>query len=144
MPIRPTAILADATVKAELHRAWLESSPGPRGGSEEGGFIVRQADGSLRVIRWPRGAQTSIAVPPHPEGQVDGCEIIASFHTHPNTGPDFLQEPGETDRRGVRDDPDLKQPGFVGEFVLANELIFLVTPAGSVREVGGRIDLIGE
>jgi len=61
--------------------------------------------------------------------------IVASFHTHPNTGTDFLQEPSETDKRAVRDDPDLKGAAYVGEFVIARETIYLITPDGQVREV---------
>jgi len=62
---------------------------------------------------------------------------------HPNIGPEFLQEPSETDRRGVRDDADLKGPLYGGEFVIADEMICLVTPGGSVRELDRRTDLLG-
>ena len=61
--------------------------------------------------------------------------IVASFHTHPNTGTDFLQEPSETDKRAVRDDPDLQGGAYVGEFVIARETIYFITPDGQVREV---------
>jgi len=47
----------------------------------------------------------------------------------------YLQEPSETDKRAVRDDPDLKGSDYVGEFVISYEMIFLITPAGRVREV---------
>ncbi len=60
---------------------------------------------------------------------------MASFHTHPNTGAEFLQEPSETDKRAVRDDPDLKGASYIGEFVIAQEAIYLITPNGGVREV---------
>ena len=69
--------------------------------------------------------------------------MVASFHTHPNTGPDFLQEPSETDKRGVRDDVDLKGRGYVGEFVVSDDTVYLVTPAGTVRELGSRAELLG-
>ena len=74
---------------------------------------------------------------------VNGLPIVATFHTHPNTGPDFLQEPGETDKRGVRDDADLKGSLYVGEFVVADEMIYLITPGGAVRELDARAELIG-
>ena len=64
-----------------------------------------------------------------------GNTIVASFHTHPNTGPDFLQEPSETDNRAARDDPGLKGAAYVGEFVIAQETIYLITPDGQLREV---------
>ncbi len=69
--------------------------------------------------------------------------IVASFHTHPNTGRDVLQEPSETDKRAVRDDPDLKNIDYIGEFVLSEEKIYLITPAGQVREIGSRQAMIG-
>ncbi len=67
--------------------------------------------------------------------------IVASFHTYPNTGPDYLQAPSETDRRTVRDDPDLKGPEYIGEFVIAATTIYLIEMAGSVREVSATADL---
>ncbi len=66
---------------------------------------------------------------------MDGLEIVASFHTHPNTGSDYLQEPSETDKRAIRDDPDLKGENYIGEFVVSQMVIYLVTPTGQVREM---------
>jgi len=65
----------------------------------------------------------------------DSLEIVASFHTHPNTGSDYLQEPSETDNRAVRDDPDLKGEDYVGEFVISQAVIYLISPTGQVREM---------
>src|SRR5436190_6242341 len=95
------------TLQTALRRAWVESNPGIVGGHEEGGFIVEGANG-LTVVRWAKGAGTSIVVPQHTNCKIDGLEIIATFHTHPNTGLDHLQEPSDTDRRAVREDPELK------------------------------------
>ena len=67
-------------------------------------------------------------------------DILASFHSHPNTGSNFLQEPGATDIRAVRDDLDLKGPDYVGEFVVAERAVFLITPDGLVRELGNPAD----
>lgn len=69
--------------------------------------------------------------------------IVAAFHTHPNIGPDHLQEPSETDKRGVKEDVDLKGSLYVGEFVVANEMIYLITPGGAVRELDSRTELLG-
>lgn len=102
-----------------------ESRPGPSGGQEEGGFIVRDAAGTLQVIRWPEGAGNTIYVPPHRGCRLGEFDIIASFHTHPNTGPEYLQEPSETDKRAVRDDADLKAPDFIGELVISAALSIL-------------------
>lgn len=137
------AILTHTAVLAELKRAWQDSRPGIRDGHEEGGFILQDAAGNISVDRWPKGAQDTIIVPPHPNCKIGGKDILASFHTHPNIGSDHLQEPSETDRRAVRDDPDLKGAFYVGEFVISDEKIYLVTPYGQVREIGYRQDMIG-
>jgi hypothetical protein len=105
-------------------------------GHEEGGFVLREIDGLYTVRRWRRGAKDSIDVPPHLGCKYDDVDIAASFHTHPNTGIDYLQEPSETDKRAVRDDEDLKGEYYEGEFVISSELIYMVTPSGSVREIG--------
>ncbi len=135
MPLTPRAVLFNTDVRAALQQAWIESRPGLTGGHEEGGFVVQDADGRFRVIRWPRGRQDAIQVPPHPKCSVNDLEIVASFHTHPNTGNDYLQEPGETDKRAVRDDPDLKGADYVGEFVVTQMVIYLIAPTGRVREM---------
>jgi Prokaryotic homologs of the JAB domain len=129
-------LLKDPSVCASLNLAWRESQPGPSSGHEEGGFIVEEPTGSVRVIRWPQGAGNTITVPAHPECRVEGVEIIASFHTHPNTGSGYVQEPSETDKRAMRDDPDLKSHRFVGELVISAALIYCITPSGSVIELG--------
>jgi len=76
-----------------------------------------------------------IILPPHHDCKIGEDEIVASFHTHPNTGSDFLQEPSETDQRAVRDDPDLKGDNYVGEFVISRGTIYLITPDGDTREL---------
>ncbi len=129
------SILSDPLVRATREQAWQDALPGIAGGHEEGGFVVQDSAGSLKVVRWPIGAQNSIILPPHPGCQIGGDDIVASFHTHPNLGSDFLQEPGETDKRSVRSDPDLKGAEYVGEFVISEAIIYMMTPAGQVREV---------
>ena len=135
MPLTAKAVIANTDIRHALQQAWTDSNPGMIGGHEEGGFVVRDADGSLSVRRWQKGLQDTIRVSPHGNCVFDGLEIIASFHTHPNTGSDYLQEPSETDKRAVRDDPDLKGDEYVGEFVISQAVIYLVSPAGQVREM---------
>jgi hypothetical protein len=132
----PITILNVPTIRTALRQAWEDSQPGLTGGHEEGGFVLRNQAGDLSVVRWPKGAQNSILLPPHPNCQLGQNDIIATFHTHPNTGGDYLQEPSETDKRAVRDDPDLKADFYSGEFVLAQRKIYLITPNGQVSEVG--------
>jgi hypothetical protein len=117
---------------------------GIAGGHEEGGFVVRDAKNNLRTVRWQRGEQYAILVPAHAGCTIDGMEIVASFHTHPNMGPEALQEPSETDKRAVRDDVSLKGANYIGEFVLSAELIYLISPAGHVSEIGNRQAFIGQ
>jgi hypothetical protein len=129
-------LLRDATVRAALGRAWADSSPGPSGGHEEGGFICRGADGGFTADRWPTGSEAEISPPPHPGGRRNGEVIVATFHTHPNAGRDYYQIPSPPDCRAVRDDTDLKTLDYVGEFVITTALIYLILPTGLYDTVG--------
>ena len=129
-------ILNESYVRSELKQAWEDSNPGVTGGHEEGGFILRDGTGDFRIVRWPKGNQNRISLPPHPGCKIEGGDIVASFHTHPNTGSDYLQEPSEMDKRGVRDDPNLRGDFYVGEFVISQATIYLINPYGQVREIG--------
>lgn len=129
-------ILDNAAVCAALTQAWEDSQPGVTGGHEEGGFVLRNSEGDLSVVRWPKGTQNGIAVPPHSNCKIGERDIVATFHTHPNTGGDYLQEPSETDKRAVRDDPDLKGALYEGEYVISQQTTYLLTPTGEVSEVG--------
>lgn len=130
------AIIGDQTIRAGLQQAWEDSMPGPSGGHEEGGFIVQDSPGNIHIVRWPKGEHNAIAVPPHPNCKFAGNEIIFSFHTHPNTGDNYLQEPSETDCRAVRDDPHLKGTLYKGELVITHQNIYLVARDGNVALVG--------
>lgn len=138
--MQPDAILANSAVRQALREAWDDSHPGPTGGHEEGGFITLDAGGILSIVRWPRGKQDAIQVPPHPGCRVQSADIVASFHTHPNTGTGYLQQPSDTDCRAVRDDPELKGLNYVGEFVISMAIIYLILPSGSVSKMGASPD----
>ena len=135
MPYSYESILNDPAIRIGLKQAWQDSNPGLTGGHEEGGFIVQDSANYLSVRQWPKGLQNSIVVPPHHGCQIGEQNIVASFHTHPNTGSDFLQEPSETDKRAVCDDPDLRGAAYVGEFVISQETVYLIMPTGQIREV---------
>jgi hypothetical protein len=141
---RKLAILSEPDVCAALADAWRDSYPGPTGGHEEGGFILRDFAGKLSVLRWPKGAQDAIDLPPHPNCQIGQQDIVATFHIHPNTGSDYVQEPGETDRRAVRDDPDLKGEAYAGELVISQETVYLVDTNGQVSRLGRTREILGE
>jgi hypothetical protein len=130
------SVLDDDTIRGLILRAWLDSEPGTDGPHEEGGFVLRSADGALSVERWPRGARNQIFVPPHPGGNRGGLAIVATFHTHPNPGREYQQEPGLTDIRAVRNDPDLSHPEYEGEYVIATESIYRIERNGRTSTVG--------
>jgi hypothetical protein len=136
------SVLQNLAVREQLWRAWIESYPGQKGGHEEGGFVLRQVDGSLTVERWPRGAQDEIKVPEHSGGRRGAAVVVASFHTHPNTGADYLQEPSPSDIRGVVEDPDLRHPEYEGEYVISEETVYRVDPDGLVHALGVAASLL--
>ncbi len=114
----------------------IDSQPGVSGGHEEGGFVLRDANGNVSVSRWQQGEQDRIILPTYQDCRFEGQEIIATLHTHPNTGGNYLQEPSETDKRAVRDDPNLKAAFYEGELVISQEKIYLIESNGQVREIG--------
>ncbi len=136
--------LTDPKIRAALKQAWKDSQPGVTGGHEEGGFIVMGSAGHLDVIRWPKGTQSAIILPSHLNCKVGNKDIIATFHTHPNTGNDYLQEPSETDKRAVRDDSNLKGEYYEGEIIISQKRIYLIAPHGQVTEVGDTQEILSE
>lgn len=129
-------VLDHEDIRSTLADAWRRSEPDTPNAHEEGGFIVRRDDGSVFVIGWPRGLQNEILVPAHRGGQRGNMPIIATFHTHPNSGSGFQQEPSLTDIRAVRDDPDLSHPEYEGEYVISRRLIFRILRTGDVMVIG--------
>lgn len=130
------SVLNDNTIRDLFLRAWRESQPGTADAHEEGGFVLRNVDGSLIVERWPRGAQNEILVPLHAGGKRGDLLIVATFHTHPNPGAEFQQEPSLTDIRAVRGDPDLSHSDYEGEYVIASEWIYCIHKNGRIEAVG--------
>jgi hypothetical protein len=130
-------------VRDALRQAWIDSQPGLTGGHEEGGFVLRAADGSLTVERWQRGTGANIVLPPFPGGRRNGLPIVATFHTHPNTGDDYEQGPSDDDIAGVENDPDLGHPEYEGEYVISEALLYQIGRDGKVTEVGPTPTLLG-
>lgn len=137
------SVLDDPAVRQALRQAWEESQPAMTAAHEEGGFVLEAVDGSRSIERWPRGLQDQIVVPPHAGGRRAARRIVATFHTHPNPGPEFQQEPSLTDVRAVRNDPDLRFPDYEGEYVIATNLVYRIRPDGVVEEVGARGLILG-
>ncbi|MBI3410105.1 MAG: hypothetical protein HY040_17320 [Planctomycetes bacterium] len=136
-------ILADIKIQAELRRAWLESNPGQTEAHEEGGFVLKSNDGTLLVERWAKGTQNEIIVPNHDGGVRAGMPIIATFHTHPNTGVDFQQDPSPTDIRAVHDDPHLGGACYEGEIVISEKKLYRILKDGTVDILGDTKTLLG-
>ena len=107
MKFPASEIFESKIVVTEIKTAWEDSVPSISDGHEEGGFIVIDDFENLSVVRWEKGKQKEIVLPTHRNCFIDGKEIVASFHTHPNIGRDFQQESSLTDIRTVADDPDL-------------------------------------
>lgn len=130
------SILDDDAVRQQLWQAWRDSAPGTANSHEEGGFVLETETGDLIVERWPKGTKDEMSVPSHSGGRRGGLSIIATFHTHPNPGSDYQQEPGLTDIRAVRDDPDLGHAEFEGEYVIASRLVYRIERSGNVETLG--------
>lgn len=136
------SVLNESLVCAALRQAWRDSQPGESGAHEEGGFVVQDPHGNLDIVRWPMGGQSSISLPAYSDCRIGKGDIVATFHTHPNLGAEYLQEPSETDKRAVRDDRDLKGEFYEGEFVISQETIYLINPDGQVEEVGSTFEVL--
>jgi len=85
-------------------------------------------------------SKNTIMVPQHINCRINDLDIVATFHTHPNIGGDYLQEPGVTDIRAVQDDPDLKGPFYEGEFVISAQIIYRIALTGQVSEAARTAD----
>ena len=142
MKFSTAEILQSSEIVTQFKQAWQDSEPNVSGGHEEGGFIVVDDLGFLSVVRWEKGAQYEIVLPPHRNCFVGGKTIVASFHTHPNTGADFQQEPSLTDIRAVRDDFNLKGEFYLGEFVVSQENVYLIEPLGQTNVIGKTTEIL--
>ena len=131
-------------VRQELKQIWIDSEPGLMGRHEEGGFVLKDSSGQLSIERWSKGKQNEIIVPSHPKGKYQDKEILATFHTHPNTGTDFQQEPSDTDIRAVKHDPNLKTDVYEGEYVITKDIIYKINKLGNVIHIGKTREILKE
>jgi hypothetical protein len=134
--------LSDRAICAEIGRAWQESEANdPTSRHEEGGYIVRNADRSLSIVRWLRGEQSGIMPPAmHGENRYDGREVVATFHTRPNPlvdelGREWKEGPSERDRRWhIRH----KLRGYV----VGQSFIYEIDEIGKIGELGRREEIL--
>jgi hypothetical protein len=119
----PTAadLLAHVDVIDGLRRAFQESGVGTDNPVEQGGFIVLDYDsGALDVVRLPASGPHSLVYPICADGKFRGNQIVGSFHTHPNTGLGWRQEPSMQDMRLSQEYPETMGPH---QFVIASDTI---------------------
>jgi len=143
MIVPPTAneLLADAALVGGMRQAFVESNVGEANAIEQGGFIVSDPlDGTLVVIRLPAAACDSLSYPICADGTYEGREIVGSFHTHPNTGPEWQQDPSPQDIRLSQDYPETMGPH---QFVIARDVIYHIDNNGVVTGMGGTPQLLG-
>lgn len=128
--------LQNHEIRNALWIAWIESQPGTEHAHEEGGFVLQESSGTLKVERWQCGTHNEIEVPDHNGGRRNHEIIVASFHTHPNVGPGYQQEPSLTDIRAVGSDPDFAHAEYEGELVISELKVYLVPRSGQVECLG--------
>ncbi|MEP6505216.1 MAG: hypothetical protein ABJD97_17890 [Betaproteobacteria bacterium] len=140
-------------VQRGMRQAWTDSQAGDAANRhEEGGYIVRNADGTYGVERWPRGASASIAPPARDaNGLYNGKQVVGEFHTHPNPPVD------ETGRQWTPGGHPGDWNGIAAEnysdesYIISDGSVWRVSPSGqptrdaSGAEVpmGSRTTLIG-
>jgi len=129
---QPTRPIDDPNVRKEMKQAWTDSqADDPAERHEEGGYIVKNEDGSYGVERWPRGGGSSIEPPPREsEGKYNGKEIVGEFHTHPNPpidekGKQWTQGGHEGDWRAIAGE------NYPGEsYIISMDHVWVVDPQG--------------
>jgi hypothetical protein len=153
------ALLKDAKVLEAAKAAWKESYVNYRTRFEQGFFIVEEADGSLGVIRWTKGAENHITMPavePRPGRGAffQGKKVRGTLHTHPigpsdaaaSGNPKLSTVPSKAD--GVMADTLFRESkgSIVGEhYVVAGDNVYVYDHAqgGRFALVGRRIDILG-
>ena len=134
------ALFAHASVVAGMRQAYVESEVGGSQPKEQGGFLVRDVQtGIPTVIRLPSSARDSLSYPLCPNGLYQGQEILGTFHTHPNTGKEWRQEPSPQDIRLSKEYPETMG---LHQFVISRENIYHIDNDGLVTIIGRTIELL--
>ena len=142
MKDRPSAaqLLADPKVLAGMRQAFEESDVGGSVPREQGGFLVRDPPtGAFAVARLPASERDSLAYPLCADGVFQGQEIVGSFHTHPNTGQEWRQEPSPQDIRLSKEYPETMGPQ---QFVISRETTYHIDNDGLVSVWGRTAELL--
>lgn len=126
--------IENTNVKSALKKAATDSDIGGAKPVEQGGWILRDPKtGELSVERLPTGKQASVTWPIVKDGKRNGKEIVGSFHTHPNVGSNWKQEPSDTDIQAVK-----KYPNTFGKdhYVISQDKIYHIENSGKMTEIG--------
>ena len=136
--------LLDTNVIRGLSKAWKDSQPdSPALRHEEGGYIVRNPDGTFGTEPWPKGQGNVISVPERDvNGRYKGKQVIGEYHTHPNppideSGIPWVQEPSDEDINGVKSE---KYPG--DSYIISRDKIYKIQPDGTWEDAGNRGELL--
>ncbi len=125
----------------ELRQAWEDSDAASETNRhEEGGYIIREDDGSHGIERWPAGSQGQIDAPPRDaDGRYNGKDVVGEFHTHPNPsseGWDPAPSPGDI--------YEIRESEYPGDsYVVSSDAMYRIHPDGTWDDLGSRHDLIG-
>ncbi len=137
--------LASGRVTGAMREAWTDSEAESQANRhEEGGYIVRRADGSLGVERWPRGQGASITPPARDaQGRFNGLEVLGEFHTHPNPPVDETGQrwnpgphPGDTNAIAAENYPG-------DSYIISAGHVYVVHNDGTSGTVGRRGFVLG-
>ncbi|MDA0806445.1 MAG: Mov34/MPN/PAD-1 family protein [Planctomycetota bacterium] len=133
-------LLNDIAIRTAMREALRESRPGTKHPIEQGGFIVLDAITLRPVVRRLNvGQADSFQIPLCPDGQFHGEPIIGSFHTHPNIGPEWQEEPSRQDIRLVTEYPETV--GAI-HFVIGPAKTYAITNDGTVSVLGRTDDVL--
>lgn len=133
-------LLDHSSVIVGLRQAFVESDVGGLHPTEQGGFLVRDAPtGFITVIRLPSSARDSLSYPHCPNGQYQGQDIVGSFHTHPNTGKEWRQEPSPQDIRLSKEYPETTG---THQIVISRDQVYRIDNDGLVTVVGRTAEVL--
>jgi proteasome lid subunit RPN8/RPN11 len=133
-------LLNDIAIRTAMREALRESQPGTKHPTEQGGFIVRDATTLRPVVRrLSVGQADSFQIPLCPDGRFHAEQIIGSFHTHPNIGPEWQEEPSRQDIRLVTEYPETV--GAI-HFVIGPAQTYSITTDGTVCVLGKTDDVL--
>jgi hypothetical protein len=134
-------LLAHAEVIDGMRLAYEDSRVGTDNPIEQGGLIVRNStSGALEIVRLPPSGRDQLVYPICADGMYRGKQIVGSFHTHPNTGPEWRQQPSSQDVRLSQEFPETMG---AHQFVIAEETIYHIDNDGVVSELGLTRILLG-